>query len=182
MPALCRPLTGIWLGEKFQSSVMYSPILIYSSVFSCFTTFLGSIYLASKQTKRSLTTSLFSGIINVGLNIILIPRIGLYGPAISTVASYLVVFIIRAYDSRKLLPFDLKIRKIIINNIILIAMVAVNVAQPYVDEMKLSWISLPILFAIVMILNFKDLWNMIKNMIPARITNVLGRILPNKHK
>lgn len=179
---IVRPLTGIWLGEKFQSSVMYSPILIYSSVFSCFTTFLGSIYLASKQTKRSLTTSLFSGIINVGLNIILIPRIGLYGPAISTVASYLVVFIIRAYDSRKLLPFDLKIRKIIINNIILIAMVAVNVAQPYVDEMKLSWISLPILFAIVMMLNFKDLWNMIKNMIPARITNVLGRILPNKHK
>ena len=63
-----QPLTGIWLGADFQDSMKYSPILIYSSVFSCFTTFMGSIYLAAKETKRSLITSLFSGIINVGLN------------------------------------------------------------------------------------------------------------------
>ncbi|MGN0601382.1 MAG: lipopolysaccharide biosynthesis protein [Oscillospiraceae bacterium] len=172
---IVKPLTGIWLGQSFQSSVKYSPILIYSSVFSCFTTFLGSIYIASKCTKRSLVTSLFSGIINVTLNIILIPRIGLYGPAISTVASYMTVFIIRAYDSRKILPFDLKIKKIIINNIILLIMVAVNVIQPYLSSMKLSIICLPLLFIIIMILNFKDLWGMIQKMIPAKILNIFSR-------
>ena len=64
-----RPLTYIWLGPEFQDSAMYSPLLIFSSVFSCFVTFLGSIYLTSKRTARSMATSLVSGIINVGLNV-----------------------------------------------------------------------------------------------------------------
>lgn len=173
---IVQPLTSVWLGESFQESVRYSPILIYSSIFSCFTTFLGSIYLASKETKRSMITSLFSGIINVGLNIILIPRIGLYGPPISTVASYLVVFIIRGYDSRKLVPFDLKIRKIIINNIILAAMVFVNIAQPFVESKLLSAVLLPVLFIIIAVLNFGSLWAVVKKMVPVRIMNIAERL------
>ncbi len=173
---IVQPLTSIWLGESFQESVRYSPILIYSSIFSCFTTFLGSIYLASKETKRSMITSLFSGIINVGLNIILIPRIGLYGPPISTVASYLAVFIIRGYDSRKLVPFDLKIKKIVINNIILAAMVVINITQPFVKSKALSFALLPVLFIVITIINFGSLWSIVKKMIPARILNIAEKM------
>lgn len=173
---IVQPLTAVWLGESFQESVKYSPILIYSSIFSCFTTFLGSIYLASKETKRSMVTSLFSGIINVGLNIILIPRIGLYGPPISTVASYLAVFIIRGYDSRKLVPFDLKIKKIVINNIILAAMVIINITQPFVKSKTMSFVLLPALFIVITIMNFGSLWAIVKKMIPARILNIAEKI------
>lgn len=173
---IVQPLTAVWLGESFQESVKYSPILIYSSIFSCFTTFLGSIYLASKETKRSMVTSLFSGIINVGLNIILIPRIGLYGPPISTVASYLAVFIIRGYDSRKLVPFDLKVKKIVINNIILAAMVIINITQPFVKSKTMSYILLPALFIVITIMNFGSLWGIVKKMIPARILNIAEKI------
>ena len=173
---IVQPLTAVWLGESFQESVKYSPILIYSSIFSCFTTFLGSIYLASKETKRSMVTSLFSGIINVGLNIILIPRIGLYGPPISTVASYLAVFIIRGYDSRKLVPFDLKVKKIVINNIILAAMVIINITQPFVKSKTMSFVLLPALFIVITIMNFGSLWGIVKKMIPARILNIAEKI------
>ncbi len=173
---IVQPLTNIWLGEAFHDSARYSPILIYSSVFSCFTTFMGSIYLASKRTKRSLVTSLFSGIINVGLNVILIPRIGLYGPAISTVASYVAVFIIRAYDSRKLVPFNLHIGKIVINNIILVAMVLINVFQFIIGYRVLTFIALPILFLIVFLLNFKTLWNAAENLLPKKITGIINRL------
>lgn len=173
---IVQPLTAVWLGESFQESVKYSPLLIYSSIFSCFTTFLGSIYLASKETKRSMITSLFSGIINVGLNIILIPRIGLYGPPISTVASYLAVFIIRGYDSRKLVPFDLKVKKIVINNIILAAMVIINITQPFVKSKTMSFVLLPALFIVITIMNFGSLWGIVKKMIPARILNIAEKI------
>lgn len=173
---IVQPLTAVWLGESFQESVKYSPILIYSSIFSCFTTFLGSIYLASKETKRSMITSLFSGIINVGLNIILIPRIGLYGPPISTVASYLAVFIIRGYDSRKLVPFDLKVKKIVINNIILAVMVIINITQPFVKSKTMSFVLLPALFIVITIMNFGSLWGIVKKMIPARILNIAEKI------
>ncbi len=173
---IVQPLTKLWMGQQYWDSMRYSPILIYSSVFSCFTTFMGSIYLAAKETKRSLMTSLFSGIINVGLNIILIPTIGLYGPPISTVSSYLVVFIVRAYDSRKLVPFDLKIRKMIINNIILVAMVLINVLQFKFNSGVFSAIALPLLFIVVTALNFMPLWNALKHMLPAKFTVLIEKI------
>lgn len=173
---IVQPLTVLWMGDGFHDSMMYSPILIYSSVFSCFTTFMGSIYLAAKETKRSLMTSLFSGIINVGLNVVLIPTIGLYGPPISTVASYLTVFIIRAYDSRKLVPFDLKLPKMIINNILLVAMVLINVLQFFFNSKIVSIIALPILFIIITLLNIKPLWEAVSKMLPAKVLSLIERI------
>ena len=168
---IVKPLTMVWFGPEFQSSVKYSPILIFSSSFSCFTTFLGTIYIASKRTKRSLVTSLLSGIINVSLNIVLIPRIGIYGPAISTVASYVTVFIIRCYDSKKILPFDLKVKKIVLNNLLLALMTGVDVIQPYLHSYKLSIIALPILFVVVFIINIKTAWNLLQKIVPAKILN-----------
>ena len=172
---LVRPLTNIWLGAEFQDSAYYSPLLIFSSVFSCFVTFLGSIYLTSRRTTRSLVTSLFSGIINVGLNIILIPRIGLYGPAISTVAAYSVVFVIRAYDSRKIVPFDLKIRKLVINLSLLFAMVLIN-NDNLNEGHEWTFAFLPLLFTVIFLLNYKPLWAPISRMLPRRAVQLLNRL------
>lgn len=70
------------------------------------------VYLSCfKADEEVAFTSLVSGVINVGLNVILIPRIGLYGPPISTVAAYMTVFIIRAIDSRKLVPFRIDMKR-----------------------------------------------------------------------
>lgn len=171
---IVQPLTKLWLGPEFRESAMYSPILIYSSIFSCFVTFLGSIYLTSRRTTRSLVTSLFSGIINVGLNIILIPTIGLYGPPLSTVASYLIVFIIRAYDSRKIVPFNLNITKLLINNVLLVMMTIINVLRfKGLDKITLL---LPILFAAVFMLNYKPLWAATSKLLPKRISSLIERI------
>ncbi len=172
---IVRPLTGIWLGPDFQDSAYYSPLLIFSSVFSCFVTFLGSIYLTSRQTLRSLTTSLISGILNVGLNIILIPRIGLYGPAISTVVSYFVVFVIRAVDSRKIIPFDLKLRKLIINVPLLFVMVIINTADLY-EKYQWVYALLPLLFGVIFLMNYKPLWAPVSRMLPAKVTKFLNRL------
>lgn len=170
-----RPLTGIWLGPEFQDSALYSPLLIFSSVFSCFVTFLGSIYLTSRRTMRSLVTSLFSGIINIGLNMILIPRIGLYGPAISTVASYLIVFIIRAYDSRKIVPFELKLKKLLINCSTLFIMVLIN-ADEVNEGHSWVWILLPLLFALVVLMNYKPLWAATSKMLPRKLARIIERL------
>ncbi|MBR1763980.1 MAG: polysaccharide biosynthesis C-terminal domain-containing protein [Ruminococcus sp.] len=169
------PLTRIWLGPEFRESARYSPILIYSSVFSCFVTFLGSIYLTSKRTTRSLVTSLFSGIINVGLNIILIPTIGLYGPPLSTVASYLVVFIIRAYDSRKIVPFELNIPKLLVNNVLLVIMTIINVLH-FTRGLGRITLLLPVLFLVIFLINYKPLWAAVSRLLPKRITELIERI------
>ncbi|MBR6874423.1 MAG: polysaccharide biosynthesis C-terminal domain-containing protein [Ruminococcus sp.] len=172
---IVRPLTGIWLGPEFQDSAYYSPLLIFSSVFSCFVTFLGSIYLTSKRTMRSLATSLVSGIINIVLNIILIPRIGLYGPALSTVASYFTVFIIRAYDSRKIVPFDLKIKKLALNIGLLALMVIINHEDLGIGRNMRSLL-LPALFVVIVLLNYQKPWEAMSKMLPRRLVKILKRL------
>lgn len=171
-----QPLTNILIGAEFHDSIRYSPILIYSTVFSCFTTFMGSIYIATKKSKRSLFTSFISGAVNVGVNLLLIPRIGLYGPAISTVAAYLAVFVARVFDSRKLIPFRIDWRKLVFNNIILVAMMLINTALPdFLKEIDASdlliALSLMTLYAIVFVYNAKSLSTMLHRFLPKKLAD-----------
>lgn len=164
-----QPITSVWIGKEVRECVRYSPMLIYSTIFSCLTTFMGSIYLASKQTKRSLVTSLISGIINVGLNMILIPTIGLYGPPLSTIASYVTVFIIRSIDSRKLVPFKMDIRKMIVSNIIVITMTCILLAQPDLMHHRLMYLVVLALFCAVFVINMESISSLFFRFLPNRI-------------
>ena len=66
------PLTEILMSDKFFIAYKYTPILVLASIFTCFTSFFGSIYAATKKSKNSLYTILFGAILNIILNIILI--------------------------------------------------------------------------------------------------------------
>ena len=173
---IIQPLTNIWIGDEFHDCIRYSPILIYSTVFSCFTTFMGSIYIATKKSKRSLFTSLISGVVNVGLNLILIPRIGLYGPAISTVVAYFTVFVARAFDSRALIPFRIDWKKLVFSNILLVAMMMINVlgadflAQLDIGDLFIA-LSLLLLYAIVFVYNAKSLSSLLHRFLPRKIAD-----------
>lgn len=159
-----KPVTMVWIGPAFRESINYAPVLIYATVFTCFATFMGTAYIATKNTVRSLVTSLISGVINVGINLAFIPRIGIYAAAFSTLASYLVVFFIRLYDAKKLIHFSFSASKMLVNNIILILMVAVN----YIRGIK-SYAALLLMFLIVFALNFKCIMQLVKAVVPGRI-------------
>ena len=173
---IIQPLTNIMIGENFRECVRYSPLLIYSTIFSCFTTFMGSIYLATKETKRSLFTSLVSGVVNVGLNVILIPRIGLYGPAISTVTSYIAVFAIRAYDSRKLVPFRINYRKLAASNAVLLVMLGILLAEPHLSKKPLLYLLLFALFCVVFVLNIKAVTSILYRILPRNIADRISSL------
>ena len=164
-----QPITNVWIGKSVRECVLYSPLLIYSTIFSCLTTFMGSIYLASKQTKRSLVTSLISGVINVGLNIILIPTIKLYGPPVSTVAAYMTVFIIRAFDSRKIVPFKMDIRKMIVSNVIVLVMTGILLIEPDLWHHKLMYLIVLALFCAVFVINMESISSLFFRFLPNRI-------------
>ncbi len=159
-----KPVTMVWIGPSFRESINYAPILIYATVFTCFATFMGTAYIATKNTVRSLVTSLVSGVINVVINLIFIPRIGIYAAAISTLASYVVVFIIRLVDARRLIHFNFSLKKMIINNILLIIMVFAN----YLRGVQ-SYAVLGALFLAVMLLNLKCVFQLIQMVVPKRI-------------
>ena len=76
-------------------------------VFSAFSSFMGSVYVVTEKSRLSLWTALWSALANIFLNFLLIPRIGIQGAAIATLASYVLCFAIRAVTSRRLIPFTL---------------------------------------------------------------------------
>ncbi len=158
-----KPVTMVWIGPAFRQSISYAPILIYATVFTCFATFMGTAYVATKKTIHSLVTSLVSGVINVAINLWLIPKIGIYAAAISTLASYVVVFFIRLYDAKKLINFDFSASKMIINNLILIFMVFAN----YIRGAK-SYCLLFAAFGVIFVLNLKCLLQLAKVFVPER--------------
>ena len=76
-------------------------------VFSAFASFTGSVYVVAKKSILSFWTAMAGALLNLVLNLILIPKIGIQGAAIATLFSYLLSFGIRAISSRRLLPFRL---------------------------------------------------------------------------
>lgn len=168
-----QPITNVWIGRDFRECIRYSPMLIYSTIFSCLTTFMGSIYLASRQTKRSMVTSLISGVINVGLNLVLIPTIGLYGPPLSTIASYTTVFIIRAIDSRRLVPFKMDIRKMIVSNAIIVIMTGILLMETDLMHHKLLYLGVLALFCAVFVINMQSISSLFFRFLPNRIAGRL---------
>ncbi len=166
---LVTPVTNIWIGPAFRESIKYAPILIFATIFTCYVTFFGTIYSVAQKSMRSLVTSLIAGIINILINITLIPVIGLYAAAFSTLASYLAVFIIRAIDTQKYQKFDIGVKKLVINCVLLILMTLSN----YIAYTYIKYTSLIILFMIVFLLNYKCLFKVAKTVLPQKVLRFL---------
>ena len=172
---VAQPITNFWIGKPVRECIRYSPLLIYSTIFSCLTTFMGSIYLASKKTKRSMFTSMIAGVINVSVNLALIPKIGLYAPPISTVLSYVTVFFVRVYDSRKIVPFKINYRKMFISNAIIFLMTMILLFVTDLWHFKLIYVVVLALFCAVFVINMDSISSLFFRFLPAKIaTKITG--------
>lgn len=117
--ALSRLEIGLLSDEEYYEAWLYVPVLSTAMVFSAFASFTGSVYVVEKKSMLSFWTAMAGAAVNLLLNLLLIPAIGIQGAAIATLASYLLAFGIRAVSSRKLLPFRLHTGRLIGNTLIL---------------------------------------------------------------
>jgi O-antigen/teichoic acid export membrane protein len=74
-------------------------------------------------------TTAVSAVINIILNFLLIPMYGIQGAGISTLISYLAMFLIRAVHSRSFIKIDLGMPKLIINTAILLTQVIILLVE-----------------------------------------------------
>lgn len=110
----------ILFDDSYYEAWQYMPVLIAATVFSSLVTFMGSVYLVDKKSVHSFVTSMIGAIVNVLLNLLLIPTpLGANGAALATFLSYFVVFIIRAINTRKFIRFNLHTVKLIINTAVI---------------------------------------------------------------
>lgn len=121
---LLKPLISIFLDKSYADAYYYIPLLVAAVLMQCFCQFMSSIYSAAKKTKNSLITSLIAAFANIILNMILIPNEnwGVQGAAFATLIAYTLCFLARLYDTRKIINYDVNLKKMVLNSVILIAM------------------------------------------------------------
>ena len=151
----------ILFAEGFRSAWIFVPVLTVATVFSSLDTFLGSAYFTVRKTGMSLLTSFIGAAVNIILNVLLIKPYGAMGASIATLASYLLVYIIRAATMKKFIPFKTYPIRVALNTLTVGAMAFI---LTYFG-MKLVPISVSCVLLLGCILyNGKDLYSAVKGM------------------
>jgi O-antigen/teichoic acid export membrane protein len=155
--AFTKPIMKILTDPDFYKSWEFVPMLSIAMVFTAFASFMGTVYTLNKKSVLSFLTAFIGASSNIALNFILIPKIGVQGAAIATVASYLLVFIIRSISVKKYIPFKFHSITLTINTLLLFACAgAVLFEVPY-------WILIETACLVAMFaLNIKYLWGFIQ--------------------
>ncbi len=159
MLLLIKPVISLICDTPFHIAYIYTPFLVMAVVYSCFVTFMGSVYVVSKQSKRSMVTTAVGAAANIGLNALLIPLIGIHGAAIATCVSYLAVFYIRVIDTKKFVYMNVHLHKLITNTISLLAMGFVIL---FCKNQMVFYSVLAAIFVFVVFVNYRACIKMVK--------------------
>lgn len=125
-----KPAIRILSTEQYYSAWRYVPLLSASMIFTAFVSFTGTVYVVTKQSGISFITAMAGAVINIVLNLLLIPSpLGVQGAAIATFLSYFAVFLIRAVNSRKYIPFKLYGGHIAVNTALITVQIVFSVLE-----------------------------------------------------
>ena len=164
-----KPIVFIFLSKEFVDTWKYVPFLLISVIFSGFSGFLGTYYAMVKKTKGAMISTIIAGISNIIINLLLIPRIGINGAAISTMISMLILWIVRVIDTRKFVKMKYDVKKIIITLIISTLQIAL-----YYFNIKYAYIGQVICIILIILIywkEIKDILNFMKKKIGEKRKN-----------
>lgn len=102
---LCKLLMTFLASGDFLESWLYVPLLLCAAVFSGFGNFYSALYISAKKNTSVMITTICGAVVNIVLNFILIPNMGIQGAVIATMISQLVVVLFRMIDSRRFIIF-----------------------------------------------------------------------------
>lgn len=112
----------ILIKGEYVESYSQMPILFLGVFFSALSAFMGGIYVAHKRTKSVGITTLLAAGLNLAIDIICVHIIGIYAASISTLVSYLFLFVFRVIDVNKFQKIRFNILKMLTYLSVLIGM------------------------------------------------------------
>lgn len=113
-------LAKILFAKDFFMAWRYSSYLMISVVFGALSGLLGGIFSAAKKSKIYAKTTSIGAIVNIIGNIVLVFLYGPIGAAISTLISYVVIWVMRICETNKIIKLEINLKKNIFSYIILV--------------------------------------------------------------
>ena len=108
---IMKPFLSVYVGKEYYTAWHYVPYLIVGFVFMTLGSFIATSYTVHKDSMGFLISGTVGAIINLILNFILIPMMGVSGAAFATCISYFGVFAYRIKDTQKYIKLRVFKRK-----------------------------------------------------------------------
>lgn len=108
---IMKPFLSVYVGKEYYAAWHYVPYLIVGFVFMTLGSFIATSYTVHKDGMGFLISGTVGAIINLILNFILIPMMGVSGAAFATCISYFGVFVYRIKDTQKYIKLRVFKRK-----------------------------------------------------------------------
>lgn len=150
--------------SSYNEAYIYIPILVISIYYTNMSNFYGGIFTAYKNTKIMGSTTVVAAIINVGLNLILIPKFGIWAATLSTLISNVIVFAYRRYRLSEYIQLKEKF------NYVFWILLVITLITYYKNNMILNIIMFIIVLAYCVITN--------KNFIKKILQPIVNKIKP----
>lgn len=99
--------------DDFYEAWQYVPFLLVSVVFAAVGSAISVVFSAEKDTKITARTTVCGAIMNIVLNFVLIPVIGVIGAAIATAVSSFTIWIVRWYYCRRYIKLTISFKDIL---------------------------------------------------------------------
>lgn len=148
------------LADSYLQGYLYNPVLLIGAVFAAFSQFYGSAYLVFKKTSGAFTTTIIAAFVNILIGLGLIRYIGLFAPALGTSISFMVQWIIRAYQMREY--FRVKIGKK--SMVVLLAFACIVTYLYYFDSIGWQFLAFGIGMIVFLVVNKGFIESVIKKL------------------
>lgn len=153
-----------YVGKAFLDSWHYVPILLVSAVFAGIAGYFGSMYSALKKSVNNMLSTAIAAVVNIAVNWIFIPSLGIWGAVIGTAAAYLTIAFIRLFDVKRFVTIEIRWPSFLLT-------IAILLSQAVLVSLDKHIYLVSILAATAYLtINFRD--------IQALVKQIKSRILP----
>jgi len=166
---LIKPVMSIMVSDNYANAWKYIPYLVIAMVFSAFSGFLGTNYVASKKTKGALKTTLFGAGVNILLNIALINRFGMNGAAFATMVSFCITWLYRAYDTKEYVHISYNTEALVLSTVALVLQSILMINE--IPVSKYTGILACVLIVVLYRIELKMIWQKGKNSLVRKTRN-----------
>ena len=144
--ALNNNIIRLIFGFDFSESILYIPVLLIGTLFTCYSGYFSCLFSLLKKTKHIMISTVIGVLTNVALNIVLISRMGIYGACIATVVSSAAIFIYRFLVYGIYNSLDLSIYRFALSLFLLIISMLSSMLDVY--SILVPCLSLAIIFVV----------------------------------
>ena len=148
---IVKPLSSFLFRKEFYEAWKFVPPLLISVIFGALTGFLGSICLAHKDSKSMGKATGTGAVVNVLLNLILIPYFSAMGAAIATGISYFTMCMMALLFVKKHVNISVAVLRNFLSYLILVIQAIIMIM-----EMPYHYAICGALFVILIVIYIKD--------------------------